>query len=306
MPRAATRPRVEKRACRPDAELLEHGAHQLLDPRVARGVGHEHPRQRPHLHGQPVVARRLEPAVLALGVELLVRRLRPRVVGLRLAARRVQALVVAPRVVVPGVLHVLGDLLRVEGLDLGEVLAADDARGEEEARLLRVVQGVLPVDEVVAHAAPVARPVLVERGHREQIGDVDPGHEVAGLRHQPAHESDRAHVDRGLLVGVHGGGHAAHQEALEVRVLAPEHGVDLDDLALPVERFEVVGHGHEVGLGRQLVRRSGPSRRWRTGRAGPARRSSSPGSGWPRSRSGWRAASPRWTGRAPPSWRGRP
>ena len=55
------------------------------------------------------------------------------------------------------------------------------------------------------------------------------------------------------LVGVDGRRHAADEKALEVRVLSAEHRVHLDELALPVERLEIVGDGQEVGLGRQLV-----------------------------------------------------
>ena len=41
-------------------------------------------------------------------------------------------------------------------------------------------------------------------------------------------------------------------------ILAPEDGVDLDDLFLPFESFEVVRHRHEVRLGRKLVRGMAP------------------------------------------------
>ena len=45
-----------------------------------------------------------------------------------------------------------------------------------------------------------------------------------------------------------------------MRVLAAQHGVQLDELALPVERFEVVRDGHQVGFRRQPVRRMAPVR----------------------------------------------
>ena len=45
-----------------------------------------------------------------------------------------------------------------------------------------------------------------------------------------------------------------------MRVLAAEHGVHLDELALPVERLEVVRDRHQVGLGRQSVGRVAPVR----------------------------------------------
>ena len=65
-------------------------------------------------------------------------------------------------------------------------------------------------------------------------------------------------VERRLAVGIDRRGHAADEEALQVRVLAAEHGVHLDELALPVERLEVVRHRHQVGFGRQPVGRVSP------------------------------------------------
>ena len=41
-------------------------------------------------------------------------------------------------------------------------------------------------------------------------------------------------------------------------VLAAEDGVHLDELTLPLERFEIVRHGHEIGCRRELVRRMPP------------------------------------------------
>ncbi len=69
---------------------------------------------------------------------------------------------------------------------------------------------------------------------------------------------DRVGVERRLLVRIHGRRHPADQEALEVRVLAPEDRVDLDHLALPVERLEVVRDRHQVRLRRQPVGRVPP------------------------------------------------
>ncbi len=38
-----------------------------------------------------------------------------------------------------------------------------------------------------------------------------------------------------------------------MRVLGAEDRVNLDDILLPFEGFQVVGHGHQVGFGGQLV-----------------------------------------------------
>jgi hypothetical protein len=43
-----------------------------------------------------------------------------------------------------------------------------------------------------------------------------------------------------------------------VRVLAAEDGVQLDHVALPGQRLQVVRHRHQVGFGRQLVGRVAP------------------------------------------------
>ena len=67
------------------------------------------------------------------------------------------------------------------------------------------------------------------------------------------HRGQRVGVERGLLVQIDRRRHAADEEALEVRVLAAEDRVDLDHLALPLERLEVVRDRHEVRLRRQLV-----------------------------------------------------
>jgi hypothetical protein len=61
-----------------------------------------------------------------------------------------------------------------------------------------------------------------------------------------------------LRIRIDRGRHAADQEALQMRVLAAEDGVDLDEAALPVERFQIVRDGHEIGLRRQLVGRMTP------------------------------------------------
>jgi hypothetical protein len=43
-----------------------------------------------------------------------------------------------------------------------------------------------------------------------------------------------------------------------MRVLAAEDGVDLGHVRLPVQRFQVVGHGQQVDLGRQFIGRMAP------------------------------------------------
>ena len=109
-------PSGRRPACRatPSTSSLTRG--------VAGRVGDQHARQRAHLHRLAVVARRLQPGVLRVGVEPLVGRLRARCSsGFVSPCDGCSALSSPPLVVVPGVLDVLGDLRRIERLDLGEV-----------------------------------------------------------------------------------------------------------------------------------------------------------------------------------------
>ena len=67
MPRAATRPSVEKSASGPTLELSSARAStSSLHPRVAGHVGDQHARERTDFHRLVVVARRLQPRVLAV------------------------------------------------------------------------------------------------------------------------------------------------------------------------------------------------------------------------------------------------
>ena len=88
----------------------------------------------PHLHRRVLIARRLEPRVLLNGVEALIRGLWPRVMRLRLALVGIEAFVIADGIVVPGMSDVLVDLRLVHGLDMREIRAVDDARGDVSFR----------------------------------------------------------------------------------------------------------------------------------------------------------------------------
>ena len=114
------------------------------------------------------------------------------------------------------------------------------------------------VGEVVLVAGAELRPVRVEAATAMHVRDVDLLHEVAHLLDALGDEGDPLPVDDVGRVRVHRRRHAADEVRLEVRVLAAEDRVDLDDLALPVERLEVVRHRQQVGLGRQLVGRVAP------------------------------------------------
>ena len=104
----------------------------------------------------------------------------------------------------------------------------------------------------------MAGPILVERRNREQVRDVDLRHELARRGDERFQLRDRVHVDRRLAVGIDRRGHAANQEALQVRVLAAQHRVHLDELALPVEGLEVMRQREQVRFRRQAVGRMAP------------------------------------------------
>src|SRR5208283_5537520 len=72
-------------------------------------------------------------------------------------------------------------------------------------------------------------------------------------------ESDALRVDGGLwLVGIHGTCHAAREVGLQVRVLAAQHSMDADELALKLQRFDVMGDSEEIRFRRQLIGRMSP------------------------------------------------
>ena len=105
-------------------------------------------------------------------------------------------------------------------------------------------------------AAPLG-PVLVERGHGQQVGNIDLVDELIGLADETRNKIKPLGVDGGDFVDVDGARHAADQ-IVRVRILAAEDGVDLDDFFLPLERVEIVRHADQVDFGRQLVGRMAP------------------------------------------------
>ena len=113
--------------------------------------------------------------------------------------------------------------------------------------------GKVAVGEEIAHPAADAGPVLVEGGHRQQVGDVDLLDEDPDPPQQLPDLGDAVGVEGVLAVRVDGDGHAAHQEGLGMGVLGAEDGVDQDDVLLPLQGLQVVGDGHQVGLGGELV-----------------------------------------------------
>ena len=106
-------------------------------------------------------------------------------------------------------------------------------------------------------SAAVLGPVLVERGHGQQVGNVNLVDELVGLADELRNQVEPLGVDGRHFIHVDGAGNAA-DEVVGVRILAAEDRVDLDDLLLPFERVEVVRDGDQVDFRRQLVGRVTP------------------------------------------------
>ncbi len=137
-PRAAVRPSVEKSAVAGSFSWPSASSTTSLISGAAARVADQHARQRADLHRVALPARRLQPRVGAVLVEVLVRRLRTGVVRLGVALERMQLASLPSGIAVPRVRDLLGDLrgvLAVDGQHLAEVLAEDRAAREAE-RLL--------------------------------------------------------------------------------------------------------------------------------------------------------------------------
>ncbi len=147
---------------------------------------------------------------------------------------------------------ILGNFLVIHRQDLAQVFVEDDAARQKE---LRVVSGLrkLTVSQKVAQPRAITRPVLVERRDGEQIGYVHFFDELPRLRQPLFHQRDLVRVDGILTVGINRNGHPADQIRLQMRILGAEQGVDANNLALPIERFQIVRDRHQVCFGRQLV-----------------------------------------------------
>ena len=130
-------------------------------------------------------------------------------------------------------------------------------RGDEVAgRIVDAFGGEVAVGEEVAHAFALRCPVLVETGDGQRIRHIHLIHEFAHLVDDVLHLGQPHHVERGgafvFRIDADGAGHAADHE-VGMRVLAAEDGVQLDHVALPGERVEVMRQCHQIGFRRQLV-----------------------------------------------------
>ena len=217
-------------------DLVHRGLHGFM----ALGIGHQHLGQRAGLHGQAVIARRLEPGVA-------VRIAHAGEGGLCLAIIGGAGLLAF----IPAVAHMLGDLAGIEGMH-GIQLAVQQHAGLEPALgdvAFAAHFGEFAKGHEVAATAAQRGPVLVGTGHQQQVGDVDFFDEFAGLQVQVAEFLDAPGRQRFVT------GHAAGDQELGVRVLGAEHGHGLGGADLHAQGFQIVGRGHEVGFGIQIIGR---------------------------------------------------
>jgi hypothetical protein len=142
-------------------------------------------------------------------------------------------------------------------LELGQVAALDEAAGQGELGALGVHRDVRH-GQVVGDAGADLGPVGVEGADR---GDVDQVHvldEVGQLVDEALDRHQALDGQHRLRVGGDRIGDAAHGDVLDVRGLGAEDRDDLVGLALHFQRLQVVRHGHQVHLGRELHRRVAP------------------------------------------------
>ncbi len=100
-------------------------------------------------------------------------------------------------------------------------------------------------------------PVLVEGGDGHQIWQIDVVRELDAACDDAVDEIEPLHVDAGgsaRLIHVDRVRHTTDQP-VRMRVLAAEHGMNLDDVLLEIERLEVMRHRHEVRFGWQFIAR---------------------------------------------------
>jgi hypothetical protein len=234
---------------------VERGGGVFLGRLVAGGEHVEHARQGADLGHLAVEGRRLEPGILGVVLEV-------RVVGLGLALVGMQR--AALGIVVPGMLDrlldALGEILVAEGLDrlvAGKVAALDEAAGHGELRALGVHRNV-GHGQVVGDALADRRPVGIEGADGGDVDQVDVLDEVGKLVDETLDRHQALDGEHGLRIGGDRVGHAADGHILDVRGLGAEDGDDLVGLALHFQRLQVVCHGHQVHLGRELHRRVAP------------------------------------------------
>ena len=194
-------------------------------------------------------ARRLQPGIFAFDVELFVRGIRPGKVEFRLPFKRVQPEVVAAGVAIPGMRDVFLDLLRIAavyGMNFVQVAIQNRATGKLEVVGLSVAaRGQITIGQIILQPTAVAGPLFVEARDRHQVGNIDLFDKFFSLLDEAADMVQPLHIDGVHLFRIERARHPAHQ-VIRVRVLAAENGMDLHDLLLPLQRFQIMRHRQQI------------------------------------------------------------
>ena len=125
--------------------------------------------------------------------------------------------------------------------------------GQQKLRIGAVVLRIVAIGHVVADAGADRGPVLVVGRNGQHVRQIDAADKGQAVGDQRVQRRDCLHIERGLGIRIDRRRHAADQETLQVRILAAEQGVDLDEAALKIERLKIVRHRHQIGLRRQSI-----------------------------------------------------
>ena len=197
-----------------------------------------------------------------LDIQFGERRLGAGVMQVGFAVIRVQTRILAAGIVVPGMRNEFLNLVRivhVHRMDGGKIAVQDGAsRNQPACRIVHPFFRKIAIGEKIADSFAAREPVLVERSDGERVGQIDLIDELLHAADHVLDPGEALHVERGRRGAAAAGGidadgrrRPAHQEVW-MRILAAENGVHLDDFALPGQGFQIMRHGHQIGLRRQL------------------------------------------------------
>ena len=154
------------------------------------------------------------------------------------------------------------DLFRVLTVninDLIQVPSQDDTTREFEIRYVGIPVGrEVTIAEVIGQPATNGAPVVfVKRGHGQQVRNVNLVNEGMCFIEQASHHGQAFGIDGVVLIDIDGTCGTTNQ-VVWMGVLAAKNGMDLNDLLLPFQCFEVVGYPNEVNFSREFIGRVAP------------------------------------------------
>src|SRR5271169_4336232 len=144
--------------------------------------------------------------------------------------------------------NILAHLRRIHRIHFGEIAPKNrSARQEVPGRVVDSSLRILAIGKEVSESLAPAKPIPIETRDGQHIRDVNLLDKGLRRRRDLGEESDALRIDRGLwLVRIHCTCHPAHEVSLQVRVLAAQHSMDADELALKLQRLYIVGDGEEI------------------------------------------------------------